>query len=477
MNKQIRDLQNSAYQKGIQELQESLLFMLNDDYSLKTIRLLERRFCKHFPGESERQALFNDNLEELIDKHFKVKEKKSEVYSFINSKLMKNEELTTGPNAGDVVFMLRMAVMYKAVCRHIRLLPARRTKKFKEQYLFLDMAMDIYDSFKANHDTKEALNTYVKVHNNEGISAVVQNLQHCTEITRDRFRNFEVKYVTEKGTSIKLDVNQEEVNIFEISKQISRLIGPTQSQLIVYIMSLVFEQNKGDDVKNYCTVDIDVEEYCKLKGIEWRSDVADKILEDIKNLQRIIIKYEYTNAKGEKDILRESSLFSPRGIIDTYKKDRVTIDRSRVGVSLGYWVETLRVDQFQYINEAFFRYKLRNQKGTIIPTSYYINCLHRNNLKNINDGSLEFRVKVSNLTEKLTINESTLKAKGYKVALKEPLEKILNEIKEAEGFDWKYKNGNHESRNEFENDVIIFRNKRLDQKYIESGYVKKTKEK
>ena len=89
-----------------------------------------------------------------------------------------------------------------------------------------------------------------------------------------------------------------------------------------------------------------------------------EIYEDIKNLQRIIIQYEYTNSKGKKDILEKSSLFANRGILTSYGNDNVTIEKQVVGVALGKWIETLKVDQFQFINKAFFKYKLRNNKGT-----------------------------------------------------------------------------------------------------------------
>ena len=238
-------------------------------------------------------------------------------------------------------------------------------------------------------------------------------------------------------------------------------------------MSLVFEQNEGIKASNYWKVDIDVKEYCKLKGIDYRSDVANEIYEDIKNLQRIIIQYEYTNGKGKKDILEKSSLFANRGILTSYGNDNVTIEKQVVGVALGKWIETLKIDQFQFINKAFFKYKLRNNKGTIIPISYYINCQHRNNLKRAKGGTNEFKIKVGRLSNKLGIDEDRVKSNGYSSTLKKPLEKILNDIKEAEGFNWSYKNGSHNSRKDFEEDIIIFKNTDLDSHYNSVGYEKK----
>ena len=50
---------------------------------------------------------------------------------------------------------------------------------------------------------------------------------------------------------------------------------------------------------------------------------------------------------------------------------------------------------------------------------------------------------------------------------------ILNIIGEGEGFNWKYKNGVHNSRKEFEEDIIIFNNKTLNTKYKLEGLTRK----
>ena len=66
-----------------------------------------------------------------------------------------------------------------------------------------------------------------------------------------------------------------------------------------------------------------------------------------------------------------------------------------------------------------------------------------------------------------------IKSKGYSATLKKPLENILNNIKDAEGFEWSYKNGTHSSRDEFEEDIIIFKNNNLDNLYREKGLSRK----
>lgn len=486
---------------------ENMRLLLNRDFSENTLKFLSQYYKTFYPFDREKHNCFDETLEDLFLKpNFNTKTKKSDLYEYLQINLMrlsilaeyhpikhvtdktpslieksgKTEEEFFGEGYSyddhkyDVSFMamtLKYAVQNKVVAKYRHLLPTRRTKSFKERYNYLEDAIRVYESFESN---KEADNKYIQIHNNEGISDIVQNLHQCKEINQDEYRNVEVKYITPKGSLIELDVDTGEgINIFDIAEQVNDLIGATQSQLIVYIMSLVFEQNEGTKSSNYWKVDIDVKEYCELKGIEYRTERANEIYEDIKNLQRIIIQYEYTNSKGKKDILEKSSLFANRGILTSYGNDNVTIEKQVVGVALGKWIETLKVDQFQFINKAFFKYKLRNNKGTIIPISYYINCQHRNNLKRAKGGANEFKIKVSRLTSKLGISEDTIKNQGYKKKLKASLEKTLNDIKEAEGFNWSYKNGNHNSRLEFEEDVIIFKNTDLDSHYNSVGYEKK----
>ena len=485
---------------------EQMLVLLNNDYSEDVLKFLSKYYQTYFPYYNDKHDYFNETLDDLFRKpNFNTKTKKSDLYEYLQINLMRLSILTeyqpikhvdelekrlkeSGREVNDIFeegydidkyrydtsfvgMTLKYAVLNKVVAKYRHLLPTRRTKSFKERYNYLDDAINIYEAFQSN---KEADNKYIQIHNNEGISDIVQNLHQCNEINEDEYKNVEVKYMTPKGSLIELDVDTGEgINIFDIAEQVNDLIGATQAQLIVHIMSLVFEQNEGAKSSNYWKVDIDVKEYCKLKNIDYRSDVANEIYEDIKNLQRIIIQYEYTNKKGKKDILEKSSLFANRGILTSYGDDNVTVEKQVVGVALGKWIETLKVDQFQFINKAFFQYKLRNNKGTIIPISYYINCQHRNNLKKAKGGANEFKIKVNRLTSKLGISEDTIKKGGYNKKLKASLEKTLNDIKEAEGFNWSYKNGNHNSRIEFEDDVIIFKNSDLDNHYNSIGYEKK----
>ena len=471
------------------------------DFSYETLDFIDSFFQKNLSGGIENN--FRELIFELFEgKGLNTKTKKSDLYETLEKKLNDIFYLTREvprniliknlsfkalvgehPSDEDTLKAERIAMLsgviqgslkIKVIARYEKLLPKRRTAQFKENYPLLENAFKMYEQYDFN---KQAEETYLTIHNNNGISEQVQNLHLCNEVNQDKYGNIEVKLKTNKG-SIKLDVDTKDgVNPFEVANQVVDYVGATQSQLIVYIMSLVFEQNKPEDVRKGCNVNIDVKEYCKLKGIQFDGRVGDAIYQDIKNLEKIIIEYEYINDKGKQDHLRESPLVINTGILDSYSKDGKTLEKQVVGVALGKWIETLSYSQFQYISKAFFQYKLRNNKGTIIPISYFINCQHRNNLKKANNGTNEFRIKVSRLTSKLGISEDTIKNQGYKKKLKSSLEKTLIEIQKSEKFEWTYKNGNHTSRAEFEEDIIIFKNIDLDRHYRSKGYEKKRKAK
>lgn len=470
-----------------------MFLLLNENYDKEVLDMMKQYYVNYVSNE-DHQKEFNQTLDAIFTSKFNTKTKKSDLYRYLNNYLINMELLTyqyptdkyitladelekTNTNLSfnidqfimDISMLgrnLSNSIHFKMVCKYKHLLPKRYTTAFKNNYRWLYKAIETYNTIQAN---RVANDKYIQIHNNEGISDIVQNLHLCTE---DDYKNVEVKYITPKGSSIKLDVDTE-LNLFDIAEQVNDLVGATQSQLIVYIMSLVFEQNNMESKPSLFTAKINVREYCKLKGIEFKERVADEIRADIDNLSKIKISYEYKNSKGEIKRLRDSSLFADGAFIDNYDSEKEVFKNEEVTVLLGEWAKTLNYKQFQNINKAFFKYKLRNNKGNIIPISYYINCQHRNNFTK--SKSDEFKIKVSRLTSKLAISEDTIKNQGYKKKLKGSLENILNQIKDAEGFEWKYKNGNHNSRKEFEEDVIIFKNNGLDELYITKGLSKKNK--
>lgn len=480
---------------------DAINLLQSRDFSYETLDFIDNFFQKNLSGGLENN--FRELLFELFEgKGLNTKTKKSDLYTTLEDKLKKINHLVREiprdilatnwtfralsgeePSPEDTLKAEKIAMLsgviqgslkIKVISRYEKLLPKRRTKDFKEKYPFLENAFKMYEQYNFN---VEAEQKYMTIHNNNGISDIIHHLQLNKFKDEEannyvRYGKLEVKYVTPKGNEISLDLEEGEgIDIEKIVKQVNDLIGARQSLLIIYIMNLAFEQSTNKDKSPTNNISIDVKEYCKLRGINYRSDTADAIYEDIEKLKRILVKYEYLDNKGKEKFIEKSPLISNRGIDGYIESDNVRNKRV-VKVNLGAWIDTLSYSQYQHIRKDFFKYDLKINNGSYVSIGFYLNNLHRNNLHK-SDGETVFKVEVSNLTSKLGISEQTIKKGGYSKRLKAPLEKVLTDL-EKQGYQWKYKNNNHTSRKEFEEDVIIFKNPELDKVYEQKGYKKKS---
>lgn len=471
----------------------------NDSFNYEALNTINSLFHDNF--ESKNSNAFKELLFDLFEgDNFNTKTKKSVLYQTLEDKLKviftivyeapktlicfnalvdpnnieSKETMQKVQNAAMISGIIQGAIKIKIIARYKKLLPKRRTKDFKEKYPTLNNAFDMYEQYAANKKAKE---DFVKVHNNNAISEVVKDLPSMKTVIRNNIQNPVFKYQTKNGIITIENKRNEGESIFDYAKRASLMVGAKQQQLLVYIMSIVFEQKKPEEIKEGCCVNIDFKEYCKLKGVAFRTETVDEIIDDLEALSDIFIEYEYQTPRGEKKHLKRSPLMQHRGTIESYDdaKGKKLLKNAEIGVSIGRWIETLSYEQYQFIRKSYFQYKLTKDNGALITLSYFLNCQHKNNYTKTK--TKEFNIKVKTLTEKMNISEETIKNQGYKKKLKEPLEKYLEQLKEAEDFEWRYKNGVHNSREEFEEDVIIFKNKVLDEKYKLEGLTKKESKK
>jgi hypothetical protein len=78
--------------------------------------------------------------------------------------------------------------------------------------------------------------------------------------------------------------------------------------------------------------------------------------------------------------------------------------------------------------------------------------LYRTNLKKLKENF--HKVAISHILETLHIDEKQVTKKGYSEAIKEPLEKFLDDF-----FEWHYGKTIHGKRSDFDSDYIIYRPK------------------
>ncbi len=331
------------------------------DFSYETLDFIDTFFQKNLSGGAENN--FRKLLFELFEgKGLNTKTKKSDLYTTLENKLEEINHLVREiprdiiatnwtfkalsgeePSPEDTLKAERVAMLsgviqgslkIKVIARYEKLLPKRRTKDFKEKYPLLENAFKMYEQYNFN---QEAEQKYMTIHNNNGISDIVQHL-HLNKFKDEHRQQFEkygsveIKYITPKGSEISLNVDTGEgIGILHIANQVNDLIGVRQSLLIMYIMSLAFKQSK-DKNKPTSNVSIDIKEYCKLRGINYRSDTADVIYEDIEKLKRILIRYEYKDERGKNKFIEKSPLLSNRGISGDIHGN--VIDKRIVEISL-----------------------------------------------------------------------------------------------------------------------------------------------
>ena len=497
---------NIFERKRVLELILSAISTNIDSTSLSNLNEIYLICLKEVNEEKEvTKNTFEIILNEMIEGYgFNKKTKKEELYTSLNKKLRglniviedylrkkfkkvvdSNQNSMSISDFDLLLNTLLIGTILKFIERFKDLLPMKRcSKSFKENYILLSQAREIYLDHKEKEESEKEENEYIKLPNNNGISEVIEQspLINKKDIEREKDGCFNLEVTTSKG-KIALDIKQGQTSREVITLKKNNSIGAAEQYLLIYIMQEVFKQLKPEDVKKGCNININVKEFCKLRNIPFRSEVGNEIIKSLKKLEKIIVEYEYTTVekdeKGKKKVvqkrLKKSPLVLSSGMIETLEDDRKTVKNQSVGVAVGKWIETLNESQYQYRKKDCFRYNIKNTDDSTVSLSDYINNLHRNNLKNNLGKEKPFKTRVSNLTKLLGVNEDRIKSKGYTNVLKKPLERKLNDIKEKENFEWNYKNGNHKSRKEFEEDIIIFQNSNLDKYYQKKGFKSSTK--
>jgi hypothetical protein len=119
-------------------------------------------------------------------------------------------------------------------------------------------------------------------------------------------------------------------------------------------------------------------------------------------------------------------------------------------------------------NDIFTKAVGKNSKNNFIPLYVDLEKLYRINIHKLKENY--YSVPMSHILETLVVNESQVTKNGYTMAIKEPLEKFLDDF-----FEWNYGKTIHENRSDFENDCIIYRPQKYELKLKE--YPKPVKEK
>lgn len=435
--------------------------------------------------------IFFEYLEEIMSGYgFNTGTRKNHIYETLEGRILFIETFTKGfllkeyekkhtsieELSNEVAFSLctltiSLSSCLKIVERYKKFLPmSKRTKSFQEKYPQLNAAIKYYIETK-EETLSEQKTDYFKLNDNNGMAQVFTNLPLVTSGVVRENGKITVKHNFNNGY---LKINTESKNdLIKAFQEANEIAGQDSQIVLAYILANAFNTPEElQDGKTH-TVSIDVKEFCKITNTRYSKRVTQKISDTVDKLSQIYVDFDYTIYKSDpnkpkqnKKIrvdahLKESPLVVRSGTIE-YSSKQKKYETDKINVVVGDWINTLSYEQYQYINNSFFTLKTNSKDRVTRSIWYYLSNMYRTKRK---EKSEEMKLKVSNFIKFLNVDEERIKSKGYTETLKKPLEAALNKT----DFEWKYKNGNHKSRKDFEEDFLIFTNKALNNFYIEKG--------
>lgn len=344
------------------------------------------------------------------------------------------------------------------VTDYIHLIPTNRYGHLA-MYPRLYEVVDKYVKSKKQEETKEDVNL-LKVPSNSGLMDIAMNL-NTKDFTSCKNNLQILEKKTSKNNSIYFTGEKQE-NLRQVFQALNEKLTREQINLFVYMSHLALKNNCKYDSNN--TINLNVKDYCIHRGIEYRSDTANKIHDNISIFNNFSISFKWKDAKGKEHSLENATILGANAIKRVKDIRTGRIEQEVIKIKLGLWTDAINTNQFQLVSNDFFIADRRNSDSSYSAIHLQLSNSLRLNVKNKND---YVNIKVSTLTEKMPIEESTIKHKGYKNTLKKSLENNLNKLSKEESypFTWKYKNGQHKNRDEFENDIIIISNEKLGEIY------------
>lgn len=238
-----------------------------------------------------------------------------------------------------------------------------------------------------------------------------------------KLRHAEVdKYINYRAY-VDLENKSNDVMHFEVDasdKFITKLIGAdevlevikniraSQIQLFQYILYKCNQQSGSE-------ININIQEFLSLRNINRRQENVERVLQDIAILS--CIKMDL-NASYKGQTSRENgNLLVIKGI-NYYGRSDIVCERLKnskikfIAVELGSWYEKVKLKQFAFVEESFFRYNSKTD-WVAISLSIKLGQLLRTNNKTIFKNGYR-NCKLKTLINHLSIEESDIIKQGHK---------------------------------------------------------------
>lgn len=185
-------------------------------------------------------------------------------------------------------------------------------------------------------------------------------------------------------------------------------IRASQIQLFQYIL---FKYNKQIDN----VINIDIEDYFKFRSIKRRKENMDRFIEDLSILAHINLDLGSSNY-GKKDRII-GNLLAIRGKVyagtnsitnDFYFNKKVKY----VVIELGSWINELKLNQYVYVSDSFFRYNSKTEWISVMLSIKIGQLVRVNKSKIIKNGQWSYSIE--KMMQYLGIYEQELGKQGIK---------------------------------------------------------------
>lgn len=240
-----------------------------------------------------------------------------------------------------------------------------------------------------------------------------------------------MKILVNENNRIEFELNNvpKHLDLEDLNK-VKSIIRVSQIQLLQWII-YKYNMQKNE------TVNINIQEYFKVKGLSRRKENIDNFLEDIFILSNMTIAATL-KFKGEEELVT-SKFISFNGCI--YKgKDEVTADFipkkkiNDVCIKLGDWIKKIKLNQFVYMDSNFFRFNCKTEAIAIILSIKFAQLLRTNISKLQKDGY--YNCRIATVLNYLNISRCTLNKQGTKYYIK--ILKNSLKLLEKEGYIFKF---------------------------------------
>ena len=327
-------------------------------------------------------------------------------------------------------------------------LPKRTSAEFKKQYPFIMQVINhgkdmtkVLDELESTRLSPKVAKDFLPYFQNGASNDLMNNIIPASKNAKGDLtgKKYSYKYQLTKDEEglITLDFN----NLTDFTGKKAPAITDGHKKVFFYASYLL---NNCSDPYN---VFFNYNEFLELKGVKPNKENRAKLKQQLKDLNCL-----YWNMRDKKG--------KWKGNVRLFSVDKSTTKGAFL--RFGEWVDEDFAKTFALIDKKAYSY---NEPKAAIGGAFTISqklaldiFLNWNNPKRNKDGV--FSIKVEKLTSILGFSEEFIYKNGFSY-VKDRLEVHLDNIAKDEGLQWQYRDGDHNSKDEFINDFIEYRHDRL----------------